>query len=142
MARDLQFHNSRSVLIVDDDDEIRAALRLLLEASDLPVVAESSNGIEASYLAYRHQPELVILDYFLPQMNGEETSYIVRFLAPRARIMAFSSMLSIKPLWADAYLSKERIGEIGAQLELLLLLNHDGEDRTFRKGLRLAPQAG
>jgi DNA-binding NarL/FixJ family response regulator len=121
MPGDLKTRNPRSVLIVDDDDELRGALRPLLEASDLLIVGEATNGIEGGYMAYRHQPGIVILDYQMAKLNGAETSYIVRFLAPRCRILAFSTLLEARPSWADAYLNKDSIGEIVPLIEKILL---------------------
>jgi DNA-binding NarL/FixJ family response regulator len=121
MPEDLKTRNPRSILIVDDDDEVRGALRPLLEASKLLIVGEATNGIEGGYMAYRHQPEIVILDFQMPKLNGAETSYIVRFLAPRCRILAFSTLLEARPSWADAYLNKDSIGEIVPLIEKILL---------------------
>ncbi len=120
MARGLNDQNARSILIVDDDDDIRGALRLLLEASALAVAGEATNGVEAGYMAYRHQPAIVILDYVMPKLNGAETSYVVRFLAPHSRIIAFSTLLEARPSWADAYLSKDSIGEMVPLVETIL----------------------
>jgi CheY-like chemotaxis protein len=132
MAQGLDFELARSVLIVDDDDSIRGALKLLLKASDLPVIGEATNGIEAGYMAYRHQPAIVILDYQIPKLNGAETSYVVRFLAPRSRIIAFSALLEARPVWADAFLSKGSIGKIVPLIETILMWpggdgHHDGD---------------
>jgi CheY-like chemotaxis protein len=121
MRADLETQHARSILIVDDDDEVRGSLKLLLEASDLLVVGEATNGIEGGYMAYRHQPKIVILDYQMPKMNGAETSYVVRFLAPGSRILAFSTLLDERPSWADAYLNKDSIGEIVPLIEKILL---------------------
>ena len=120
MARGLNIQNARSILVVDDDEEVREALKPLLEASGLPVVGEATNGIEAGYMAYRHQPAIVILDYQMQKMNGAETSYVVRFLAPDSRIIAFSSLLEATPSWADAHLSKDSIGGIVPLIETIL----------------------
>lgn len=120
MPEDLTTRNPRSILIVDDDDDVRGALRLLLEDSAMPVVGEATNGIEAGYMAYRHQPTIVILDYVMPKLNGAETSYIVRFLAPHSRIIAFSTLLEARPSWADAYVSKDSIGEMVPLIETIL----------------------
>ena len=132
MAQGLDLEIARSVLIVDDDDSIRGALKLLLKASDLPVIGEATNGIEAGYMAYRHQPAIVILDYQIPKLNGAETSYVVRFLAPRSRIIAFSALLEGRPVWADAFLSKGSIGKIVPLIETILMWpggdgHHDGD---------------
>jgi DNA-binding NarL/FixJ family response regulator len=119
MQEEFAPQSPRGVLIVDNDDGVRDAIRPLLEASDVLVVGEATNGIEASYMAYRHQPAIVVLDYLMPRMNGAETSYVVRYLSPRSKILAFSSFLGARPSWADAYLSKDNVGQIVPVLETL-----------------------
>jgi CheY-like chemotaxis protein len=121
MRADLNTPNPRSILVVDDDDDVREALKLRLEASGLPVIGEATNGVEAGYMAYRHQPAIVILDYQMPKLNGAETSYVVRFLAPHSRIIAFSTLLEATPSWADAFLSKNSIGEMVPLVEAILM---------------------
>lgn len=54
-----------TVLIVDDDDNIRHLLRLLFEMSDFAVVGEASNGLDAVRLAIKHTPRFVVLDYMI-----------------------------------------------------------------------------
>ncbi len=102
----------RTVLIVDDDEEIRHALRLLCESEDMEVVGEAANGVEAVPLALNHQPDFVILDYMLPRLDGEGAAEILRAVIPETKIVAFSAMLEQQPAWADAYLNKDRIAEL------------------------------
>jgi CheY-like chemotaxis protein len=101
-----------TVLIVDDDEEIRHVLRLVCEADDLLVVGEASNGVEAIPLALKHQPSFVILDYRLPRLDGEGAAEILRAVTPESKIVAFSAVLETQPDWADAYLNKDRIAEL------------------------------
>jgi CheY-like chemotaxis protein len=101
-----------TVLIVDDDEEIRHVLRLVCEADDLVVVGEAANGVEAIPLALKHQPDFVILDYRLPRLDGEGAAEILRAVTPESRIVAFSAVLQSQPEWADAYLNKDRIAEL------------------------------
>lgn len=103
---------TKTVLIVDDDEEIRHVLRLLCETEGLEVVGEAGNGVEAVPLALRHQPDFVILDYMLPRLDGEGAAEILRAVTPESRIVAFSAILDEQPEWADAYLNKERITEL------------------------------
>jgi CheY-like chemotaxis protein len=102
----------KTVLIVDDDEEIRHALRLLCEAEDLDVVGEAANGVEAVPLALNYQPDFVILDYMLPRLDGEGAAEILRAVIPGTKIVAFSAMRERQPKWADAYLNKDRIAEL------------------------------
>lgn len=102
----------RTVLIVDDDEEIRHVLRLVCEDDSLRVVGEAGNGVEAVTLALSHQPDFVILDYKLPRLDGEGAAEILRAVTPTSKIVAFSALLDRQPPWADAYLNKERLAEL------------------------------
>lgn len=104
--------NGSSVLIVDDEEEVRHVLRLLCETNDLDVVGEATNGVEAVAIALRKQPHFVILDYMMPRLDGEGTAELLRSVSPESKIVAFSAMLEEQPQWADAFLNKERITEL------------------------------
>lgn len=112
-----------SALIVDDDEEIRHALRLLLDLERIEVVGEATNGLEAVALAKQLEPEVIILDYLMPRMNGEEAAQLIRSVAPSAKIIAFSAMLDRQPSWADAYLNKDRIADVAPVIGQLIGLH-------------------
>lgn len=60
-----------STLIIDDEKLAREELRYLLnEISDVEVLAEGANGIEAIELIEEHQPDLVFLDVQMPGLDG------------------------------------------------------------------------
>ena len=112
--------SAKTVLIVDDDEEVRHVLRLLCEHDDLEVVGEADNGVAAIPLALSHQPDFVILDYLMPHLDGEGTATMLRAIAPEARIIAFSAVLDSKPAWSDSYLNKARVSEVAPFLERLI----------------------
>jgi AmiR/NasT family two-component response regulator len=62
------------VLIVDDEPVIRLDLRTMLEAMGHEVVGEADNGADALQLARTLQPDLVIADIMMPEMDGIELS--------------------------------------------------------------------
>jgi AmiR/NasT family two-component response regulator len=62
------------VLIVDDEPVIRLDLRTMLEAMGHEVVGEADNGLDALQLARTLQPDLVIADIMMPEMDGIELS--------------------------------------------------------------------
>jgi CheY-like chemotaxis protein len=101
-----------TVLIIDDDEEVRDVMRLLCGHEGFTVVGEAATGVEAVPMALRHQPDMVILDYQLPRLDGEGTAEILRAVIPGTKIIAFSAVLEKKPSWADAYLNKDRIAEL------------------------------
>src|SRR5687768_16596740 len=112
--------SKRTVLIVDDDEEIRHVLRMVCELEGFEVVGEASNGVEAVPIALHHQPAFVILDYLMPRMNGDDAAKLLRTMAPDAKIVAFSAVLDAKPEWSDYYLNKERVTEVAPLLERLI----------------------
>lgn len=100
-----------NVLIVEDEDDIRTLLNLLCEGEGCDV-ALASNGIDAIAEVVDNAPDIAIIDYFMPRMDGEKTASAVRSLAPQAHIIAFSGSLVGKPYWADSYVAKNRMFDL------------------------------
>jgi CheY-like chemotaxis protein len=111
---------NRTVLIVDDEEEVRHILRVVCETEDFEVVGEASHGVEAVSIAMREQPAVIILDYFMPKLDGEHAARMLRTISPNSRIVAFSAILDSKPDWSDSFLNKKRIAEVAPVLEALL----------------------
>ena len=79
------------VLLIDDIPEIRTLVRLSLEQSkDCVVVGEGGTGREAISLAAELQPDVVLLDVVMPEVNGLEAIPHIARVAPNARIVVFS----------------------------------------------------
>jgi DNA-binding NarL/FixJ family response regulator len=63
------------ILLVDDNQRVRQSLRRLLEQHDQwKVCGEASNGREAVTSFQRLQPDVVLLDFKMPEMNGLEAA--------------------------------------------------------------------
>jgi CheY-like chemotaxis protein len=110
----------KRVLVVVEDEENRHVLRLLCESEDLEVVGEAPNGVEAVPLVLRFQPDFVILDLMMPELDGQRTAEVVRAVSPGTKLVAFSVRLEATPPWADSYLNKERISELMPVLNTLI----------------------
>ncbi|MFN2134886.1 MAG: response regulator [Candidatus Promineifilaceae bacterium] len=83
------------ILIVDDHEVVRRGLALMLrQEPDFKVVGEAADGREAVALAVELQPDIVLLDYKMPRMDGLEAAAQIRNLAATARCL----MLSGAPL--------------------------------------------
>ena len=107
-----------SVLIVDDDNDVRMMVRAMLETEDFGDVWDAPDGETAIALAYKHEPRLVILDYMMPNMDGEAVAKAIRKFLPAARIVVLSGVLMDKPDWADMYLKKTDITRLIPVLSL------------------------
>lgn len=79
------------VLLADDHRLMRAGLRALLKSLELvQVVAEAGDGHEAIQLAEQHQPDIVIMDIGMPELNGLEATARMVKLTPAPRIIILS----------------------------------------------------
>ena len=69
-----------TVLLVDDHTVVREGLRALLGVEqDIEVIAEAADGREALALAKENSPEVVVMDFAMPILNGmEATRQIVK----------------------------------------------------------------
>jgi DNA-binding NarL/FixJ family response regulator len=78
-------------LIVDDHPSFRATARVLLEAEGFDVVGEAADGASALTEAGRLQPEVVLLDVQLPDIDGFEVTKRLRSDGATPTIVLVSS---------------------------------------------------
>jgi DNA-binding NarL/FixJ family response regulator len=81
-----------SVLIVDDQDLVREGLRMLLEAEpDMSVAGEAGDGSQALAQARRLDPDVILMDVRMPEMNGIEATTRLVQAGSRARILMLTT---------------------------------------------------
>jgi DNA-binding NarL/FixJ family response regulator len=80
-----------SVLIVDDHPSFRASARRLLEAEGFDVIGEAGDGHAAIAAAQQLQPDLVLLDVQLPDLNGFEVAARLAALGLPSAVILTSS---------------------------------------------------
>jgi two-component system, NarL family, response regulator NreC len=79
------------ILLADDHVLVRQGFKMILSAQpDLQIVGEASNGREAVELAEKLQPDIVVMDVTMPELNGIEATRRIADVAPRARVLALS----------------------------------------------------
>jgi DNA-binding NarL/FixJ family response regulator len=80
------------VLVVDDHAIVRQGLRTFIDLQgDMEIVGEGTNGIEAVELARSTQPDIVLLDLVMPEMDGvQATSKIIEH-SPNSRVIILTS---------------------------------------------------
>jgi two-component system, NarL family, response regulator NreC len=105
------------ILLADDHSVVRQGFRLILEnQSDMEVVGEASNGREAVTVAEALQPDVVIMDVTMPELNGIEATRRIGELSPRTRVLALSMhkdsvyVREILRAGAKGYLLKDAAG--------------------------------
>jgi DNA-binding NarL/FixJ family response regulator len=75
------------VLLADDHTIVRQGLRVLLQREGFEVVGEAANGAEAVRLATETMPDVVVLDYGMPLMNGLVAAREIMAACPRAKLI-------------------------------------------------------
>ena len=108
------------LILVDDHPMLRQGLRALLDQEeDLEVVAEAGDGRTAVEQADNEQPDLVVMDLALPQLNGIEATRQIRANCPQTKIIALSQHMDSRYVegaleaGADGYvLKREAVGEL------------------------------
>ena len=81
------------VLLIDDHAPVRKNLRELIEISgEFQVVGEGSNGVEAIDLAARLDPELVLMDINMPELDGIEATRRIVKANPAVQVVVLTSV--------------------------------------------------
>ena len=76
----------RSILLVEDEEGVRAAMGLMLQADGHAIVS-ARDGAEALPLFVRQRFDLVITDYVMPKMRGDELARRVKSLVPNQPVL-------------------------------------------------------
>src|SRR4051812_27415672 len=105
--------NPQSIVVIDDDPDVRALVEMLFEVDErfdvLACVGEGRTGVD---VVQRLQPDAVVVDLELPDMDGMAVIGDIRAVLPGARIVVFSAFADPLTLFdalrsgADGYLDK------------------------------------
>jgi DNA-binding NarL/FixJ family response regulator len=102
-----------TLLVVDDHDLFRDGLRVLIEQeSRYSLLAEARNGREATQLAGQLMPDIILMDLYMPILDGLEATGCIHSEHPRCQIIGLSSCTDQRTIrrllaaGAAAYVSK------------------------------------
>lgn len=114
------------VVIVDDYQMIRSGLTLLFSIDeDMKVVGTGANGYDAIALCQLHQPDILVIDYQMPLLDGISAIRQIRQEFPELIIILLSSLADdIQP---------DKILSSGVNLHLLKDSNGEDVIATIRK---------
>lgn len=101
------------ILLVDDQSIVRQGLRMFLSLDDtLEIVGEAANGLDAITQVVTLQPDVVLMDMMMPQMDGIEATSLLRMRGNNVAVIALSQnqdpglIDEMIKAGANAYLSK------------------------------------
>jgi DNA-binding NarL/FixJ family response regulator len=84
-------NNPITVLLVDDHALVRVGFRRMLEdEADIRVIGEASDGAEAVALAGTLKPQVIVMDFALPSMNGATATHNILKANPSAAVLILS----------------------------------------------------
>ncbi len=90
-----------SILLVEDNDVFREALELLLGLrSDVEIVAAVGNGSEAVAACREHRPDVVLMDFRLPGLDGVQATRALRDACPESAVIVLSASANVGELGA------------------------------------------
>jgi CheY-like chemotaxis protein len=102
---------SAVLLCIDDNEDLLECERSFLESFGYTVLTTASGG-KGLELASKCSVDVVILDYFMPEMNGQEVAIEMRRLKPQAPIIMLSGAVDVPEQalkWVDAFIAKDRL---------------------------------
>lgn len=110
------------ILVVDDNEAVRSIIQIALSVEPgIGEVRSASGGEAAIVVCEDFKPDVVILDYWMPEMDGRDAAARIRTMHPEARIVAYSAALEDKPEWADDHLRKDAMPDPDYLIDLVRL---------------------
>jgi diguanylate cyclase (GGDEF)-like protein len=110
------------VVLVDDVEGIRGLMRVTLEGSAIEVVGEAQDGEEAMMVVRQTRPDVVVMDWNMPGMDGIQGTRALRAEYPQAMVVACTSsdepriQLAMRKAGAVAHFSKNDLADLAAFL--------------------------
>jgi DNA-binding NarL/FixJ family response regulator len=89
------------IVLVEDNHVFREALQLLLSLrSDVDVVAAVGDGTDAVPACIEHRPDVIVVDYRLPNLDGEQATLAVKEACPDVAVVVLTATASNREIEA------------------------------------------
>ncbi|WP_291651746.1 response regulator transcription factor [Clostridium sp.] len=114
------------LIIVDDDKLICKSLEVMLsKEEDIEVIGIASNGLEAMDLCKKENPDIILMDIRMPDVDGIQATHLIKKHYPKVRIMMLTTfkdkqnIQSALKAGAEGYLLKtDKISNIAKKLRI------------------------
>ena len=127
-----------TLILADDHEVVRSGIKRLISVDkSFKILDEAWNGEDCIELVKRHNPDIALVDIFMPKMNGIEATNVIKRLYPNTIVVilsAFEDALHLEQAMeagADGYLSKE----ISSRNLIDSLHNVMNGERVFSKSI-------
>jgi CheY-like chemotaxis protein len=125
------------VLCIDDNEDVLECEKSFLESFGYTVLI-APNGGKGLELASKQAVDVVVVDYYMPEMNGQEVAIKMRRLRPQAPIILLTGAVDVPAQTlnlVDALVAKDRLASqllpTIAQLHGCRSISHDGEGASY-----------
>ena len=104
---------SAQIILVDDHQLLRKGLIKILNANGFTDIIEAANGDELLELLKNTSPDIILLDLYMPKMNGFESIKHIKKVNPHAKVLVVSmlddkvSIIQMIKSGVDGYLLKD-----------------------------------
>lgn len=79
------------MVIIDDSEPVRRVLREVASEAGFTVIAEAADGLSGVIAAVRLVPDVVVIDYYMPELDGVRATGAILQRRPEIDVVAFSS---------------------------------------------------
>jgi CheY-like chemotaxis protein len=81
----------KRIVIVDDDPGMRLVARMFVEDEGCQVIGEAADGLEAVHVVRRLEPDLVLMDFHMPELDGDAATRRILRSRPDIRVIGWTN---------------------------------------------------
>ena len=117
----MTFTDLKKILIVDDEEDIRTIACMALELTGGFIVGQAASGVEAIADAPSFQPDIILLDFMMPGMDGPSTLRVIQSHPTLSRVPIVFMTGKVQPQEVAACLAMGAVAVISKPFEAMKL---------------------